>query len=253
MIKISIIGSGNVAYHLVKTILKTESLDLVELVVRNSESVKNWVETSKICTYFDAVQDADLYIFAVSDDAIESVSEKLIVKNRLLVHTSGSTAFDVMNPNNRRGVFYPLQTFSKNKKVNFKSIPICIETEYESDFILLEKVANAISDKVYKIDFTQRKALHVAAVFVCNFVNHLYKIGSDICLENQVPFEILLPLIQETGSKIEILAPENAQTGPAKRKDIVTINSHLKFLSDENQKDIYKILTKSIIDDGKKL
>ena len=132
-------------------------------------------------------------------------------------------------------------------------VPICLETEYQSDYVLLEKVADAISDKVYKIDFTQRKAIHVSAVFVCNFVNHLYQIGSDICLENQVPFEILLPLIQETASKIEILSPENAQTGPAKREDIVTINSHLKFLSDENQKDIYKMLTKSIIDDGKKL
>ena len=253
MIKISIIGSGNVAYHLVRTILKTESLDLVELVVRNDESVKNWVESGKICTDFELMQEVDLYIIAVSDNAIEAVSAQLSVKNGLVVHTSGSTDIDVLNRNNRRGVFYPLQTFSKNKEVNFKSIPLCLETEFESDFILLEKVANAISDKVYKINFAQRKALHISAVFVCNFVNHLYKIGSDICLQNQVPFEILLPLIQETASKIEVLSPASAQTGPAKREDIITINSHLKFLSDENQKDIYKLLTKSIIDNGKKL
>ena len=253
MIKISIIGSGNVAFHLAKIISNTAGLELVQLVVRNLTAVKNWVESSKICTDFDVIQDADLYIIAVSDGAIEAVSAKLSIKNGLVVHTSGSTAFDVLNPNNRRGVFYPLQTFSKNKNIDFKLVPICLETEYQSDYVLLEKVADAISDKVYKIDFTQRKAIHVSAVFVCNFVNHLYQIGSDICLENQVPFEILLPLIQETASKIEILSPENAQTGPAKREDIVTINSHLKFLSDENQKDIYKMLTKSIIDDGKKL
>ena len=253
MIKISIIGSGNVAYHLAKIISNTAGLELVQLVVRNLESIKNWVETSKICTDFDAIENADLYIIAVSDDAIEAVSEKLSIKNSLVVHTSGSTAFDVLNSNHRRGVFYPLQTFSKNKKIDFKSVPICLETEQESDYVLLENVAKAISDQVYKIDFTQRKALHVSAVFVCNFVNHLYKIGSDICIENKIPFDILLPLIKETASKIEILSPAEAQTGPAKREDIITINSHLKFLSDENQKDIYKILTKSIIDNGKKL
>ena len=104
-----------------------------------------------------------------------------------------------------------------------------------------------------KIDGKQRKALHVSAVFVCNFTNHLYHIGSEICNENKIDFEILKPLILETANKIMTLSPKEAQTGPAKRQDTQTINSHLQFLTDENQKEIYKLLTKSIIDNGKKL
>ena len=106
---------------------------------------------------------------------------------------------------------------------------------------------------MFNIDSNQRKSLHIAAVFVCNFVNHLYKIGNEICNENNIDFEILKPLIQETANKILKLSPEEAQTGPAKRNDSTTINKHLAILTDENQKEIYKLLTKSIIDNGKKL
>jgi hypothetical protein len=107
--------------------------------------------------------------------------------------------------------------------------------------------------KISKENETKRKALHVAAVFVCNFVNHLYKIGHTICKENKLSFDILKPLIKETAEKITHLTPTEAQTGPAKRNDTTTINTHLNFLTDENEKEIYKIITKSIIDDGKKL
>ena len=171
----------------------------------------------------------------------------------MVVHTSGSVSISAIDNKNRQGVFYPLQTFSKSKEVDFKSIPICIETKNKKDFQILEKVAKSISNIVYKINSEQRKALHIAAVFVCNFVNHLYQIGNDICIENDLPFDILKPLIQETANKIFTLSPNQAQTGPAKRKDTQTINTHMSFLSDENQKEIYKMLTKSIIDNGKKL
>jgi predicted short-subunit dehydrogenase-like oxidoreductase (DUF2520 family) len=114
-------------------------------------------------------------------------------------------------------------------------------------------VANSISDSVYEINSGQRKALHVAAVFVNNFTNNLYKIGNDICTENNIPFEILLPLIKETAEKITRLSPLEAQTGPAIRNDEKTIYSHLEFLTNENQKKIYKILTQSIQHNGKKL
>jgi predicted short-subunit dehydrogenase-like oxidoreductase (DUF2520 family) len=137
--------------------------------------------------------------------------------------------------------------------VNFKEVPLCLEAENESDLELLKKVATAISDKVFEINSEQRKSLHVSAVFVSNFVNHLYHIGNKICNEHNVPFDILKPLIMETAHKIEMLSPQDAQTGPAKRKDTTTINKHLALLSDENQKEIYKLLTKSIIDNGKKL
>jgi predicted short-subunit dehydrogenase-like oxidoreductase (DUF2520 family) len=146
-----------------------------------------------------------------------------------------------------------LQTLSKHKEINFKEIPICIEAQNDIDLDFLKIVANSVSDKVFEINSEQRKALHVAAVFVSNFANHLYKIGNDICIKHDVPFEILSPLILETASKIKTLAPIEAQTGPAKRKDTQTINKHLSLLTDENQKEIYKILTKSIIDNDKKL
>lgn len=141
-----------------------------------------------------------------------------------------------------------MQTFSKNKAINFNKIPICIEAESDQDYLLLEKIAQSISNQVLKINSDQRKSLHVSAVFVCNFVNHLYQIGHEICTEHEVPFEILHPLIEETANKIKQLNPKDAQTGPAKRKDSITINEHLYFLQNDTHKEIYKLLTKSIID-----
>ena len=126
-------------------------------------------------------------------------------------------------------------------------------TPTEADLKTLETVAKSISNSVYTINSEQRKALHVAAVFVSNFTNYLYQIGNDICLENELPFAILKPLIQETANKIVTLSPAEAQTGPAKRQDTQTITSHLNFLTNDDQKEIYKLLTKSIIDNGKKL
>ena len=253
MITISVIGSGNVAHHLIKIISKTAGLNLMQIIVRSAASFTNSDFTNKICTDYNAILPADLYILAVSDDAVADVSNKLPFSNRLVVHTSGSVDLQTLNSKNNRGVFYPLQTFSKNKTVNFKSVPLCLEAEQPNDYLLLEKVANALSDSVFTISSDQRKIVHVAAVFVCNFVNYMYQIGNSICNQHHIPFKILYPLIQETASKIERLSPADAQTGPAKREDIETINAHLRFLSDENQKEIYKILTKSIIDNGRQL
>jgi predicted short-subunit dehydrogenase-like oxidoreductase (DUF2520 family) len=253
MIRVSIIGSGNVAQHLIVAFSKTTDIELVQVFARKDTAVAHLINPNKIYTNFNDIIAADLFIIAITDDAITEVSAAIPFSNELVVHTSGSVSIEAINNKNRPGVFYPLQTFSKSKEVDFKTIPICIETKNEKDFEILEKVAKSISNTVYKINSEQRKALHIAAVFVCNFVNHLYQIGNDICIENDLPFDILKPLIQETANKILTLSPYQAQTGPAKRKDIQTINAHLSFLSDENQKEIYKMLTKSIIDNGKKL
>jgi predicted short-subunit dehydrogenase-like oxidoreductase (DUF2520 family) len=159
-----------------------------------------------------------------------------------------------MSKDNRRGVFYPLQTFTKGKKVDFREIPICIESEFSADLEIIKKLANTISEKTYIINSQQRKALHIAAVFVNNFVNHLYQIGNEICLENQVPFEILEALISETAAKVRTLSPDEAQTGPAKREDQQTIEAHLDFLKpDATKKSIYQLLTQSIQNNGKEL
>lgn len=257
MIKVSIIGSGNVAQHLIvalqNSIINGAEMELVQVFARQKTTLSQLLDFNKITNDWGTLAEADLYIIAVSDNAIATVSEQIPYKNKLVVHTSGGISLEILASNNRKGVFYPLQTFTKNKDVDFKIIPICIESQNASDYQLLQKVAQAISDSVFAINSEQRKALHLAAVFVNNFTNHLYKIGNDICIENNVPFEILNPLIQETAEKITQLSPNEAQTGPAIRNDIETINAHLTFLSDENQKNIYKILTQSIQNNGKKL
>lgn len=249
MIKVVIIGSGNVAQHLIAAFLKSTTVSLVQVYSRNTFKL----DLIPVTNDLNELLPADIYIISISDDAIASISARLPFQNRLVVHTSGSVSINAIDPKNRRGVFYPLQTFSKNKAVDFSNIPICIESNAAADFDLLERVAKSISVQLFAIDSVQRKALHVAAVFVNNFVNHLYKIGADICQENNIPFEILKPLIQETASKLDTLSAHDAQTGPAKRNDIQTIATHLAFLKDENQKNIYKILTQSIQEHGEEL
>jgi predicted short-subunit dehydrogenase-like oxidoreductase (DUF2520 family) len=132
---------------------------------------------NKITSNFSELENVDLVIIAVTDDAIATVSDQLPFENQLVVHTSGSVTLEGMNNKNRKGVFYPLQTFSKSKSINFKVIPICLEAENNQDYKTLEIVAQSISDVHFKVNSVQRKALHVAAVFVSNFVNHLYQIG----------------------------------------------------------------------------
>ncbi|WP_296682316.1 DUF2520 domain-containing protein [Flavobacterium sp.] len=257
MTKVIIIGSGNVAQHLIQAfqnkIVLDSQIELVQVFARNKKSLTHLLDSNSITSDYTQLQAADVYIIAVSDDAIAEVSSQLPFENQLVVHTSGTVPLTTLENKNRRGVFYPLQTFSKDKAVNFKTIPICLEAENEKDLETLNQIANAISDAVYQINSDQRKALHVAAVFVNNFVNHLYQIGNEICNTNNVSFEILKPLIQETANKIVSLSPKEAQTGPAKRNDITTIEAHQQFLTDENQSTIYTLLTQSIQNNGKKL
>ena len=257
MVKIIIIGSGNVAQHLIFAFEQAKkeggTIELIQAFTRKRETLVHLLDFDRIATEFSDLLEADLYIVAVSDDAISEVVSQLPFKNSLVVHTSGSVPLTALNEENRKGVFYPLQTFTKNKLVDFSSIPICLESENATDFQLLDKVAKSISNSVFAINTEQRKALHVAAVFVNNFTNHLYQIGNEICDENHVPFDILKPLIAETANKIMMLSPIDAQTGPAKRNDKATIDAHEQFISNENQLTIYKILTQSIQENGKKL
>ena len=254
MIKISIIGYGNVAQHLIQAFRQNTEISIEQVFVRENTNVLAHAEGFEMISDWSQMVPADVIIIAVSDDAVAEVSAKILLKNQLIVHTSGSVSFEEMSENNRRGVFYPLQTFTKNKAVNFKEIPICIESEFSADLAILKKLANAISEKTYIINSQQRKALHVAAVFVNNFVNHLYQIGNEICEENQVPYEILEALISETAAKVQTLLPHEAQTGPAKRNDQGTIDAHLDFLkSDAAKQSIYKLLTQSIQNNGNEL
>ncbi|WP_047789247.1 Rossmann-like and DUF2520 domain-containing protein [Tenacibaculum mesophilum] len=252
MIKVAIIGGGNVATHLANAFSKTNEVSLVQMYARNIEQIEHLKEVTPITNSIELLTEADVYIIAISDDAIGDVSRKIEQKNGLVVHTSGSVAMQSLQNSGRKGIFYLLQSFSKDKDVNFDEIPFCLEAENEEDLQLLETLAKSIGKKVYRINSEQRKRLHVAAVFVNNFTNHMYKIGADICNEYQVPFEVLLPLIQETAQKITELSPKAAQTGPAKRNDQKTIQNHLALLNAEQQ-EIYKLITKSIQQNGKEL
>lgn len=253
MIRLTIIGSGNVGQHLIKAFAKSEAIEIVQVFSRKKETLSSIIEYEKIVSDFSELKEADLYIIAVSDNAISEVSSQIPFQNQLVIHTSGAASIETLDEKNRKGVFYPLQTFSKNKEVDFSALPICLEAENTFDFRVLETVAKSISKSVFAINSEQRKALHVAAVFVNNFTNHLYQLGQEICEEHQVPFEVLKPLIQETADKINTLDPVDAQTGPAKRDDSTTIETHLAFLTNQNQKNIYKILTQSIQNNGKEL
>lgn len=243
---INIIGSGNVAYHLMENIDTLPDFRLQQVAVRSKEKVLDLVSGDLIVTDIKNLNPADLTIIAVTDDAIKLVSDEIPYQNHLVVHTSGTTSMQMLNDKNRKGVFYPLQTFSKSRSVDFKNIPLCLETEQENDLKYLKVLAQQMSDKVYEISSEQRKSLHVSAVFVSNFVNHMYAIGDKICEENNIPFEILHPLIQETAVKITSLSPEEAQTGPAVRHDEKTITTHQNFLTNETFKNIYKLITESI-------
>tara|TARA_B110000046_G_C13022721_1_gene412096 strand:+ start:2062 stop:2763 length:702 start_codon:yes stop_codon:yes gene_type:complete len=227
MISVLLVGKGNVGSHLYKVFLNADEIIVTQISSRTLENIPQ----------------ADVTIITVSDDAIAEVSSK--IKNNFVVHTSGSVSMNDLKNNSKKGVFYMLQTFSKDKKVDFHEVPFCLEAENINEYKILETLAKSIGKKIYPISSEQRKILHVAAVFVNNFTNHLYKIGNNICKENKVPFEILHSLIKETASKIETLSPEKSQTGPAIRNDEKTIKNHLNLL-DKNQQEIYKIFTKSI-------
>lgn len=243
MIKVVIIGSGNVATHVTKAFARNNKIKVIQLLNRKKLSVEGIPVTDK----YDELPAADLYLIAVSDDAISEVSAKLPFEGRLVAHTSGSVALEELSAGNRRGVFYPLQTFSKDKDIDFSKVPLCIEAGNDGDRELLENVARSISQQVYPVSSEQRRSLHLAAVFVNNFVNHLYAIGDDICRKNDLPFDLLKPLIAETAKKIESIPPAEAQTGPARRNDQGTLQKHLNQLNlHPVYKEIYELLTRSI-------
>jgi len=245
MISVIVLGTGNVGTHLINAFLDAKKVTLLQVYGRKKLSLKFIEDKVATTTDLNELKEADVYIIAISDNAISEFSSKLNLKNKLIVHTSGSVSINALKNKGNRGVFYPLQTFSKQNNIDFSTIPICVEAEKNDDLIVLEKLASSISNNVFIIDSEQRKQLHIAAVFMNNFVNHLYKIGLDICEEHTIPFETLYPLINETAKKVATNHPKTIQTGPAHRNDTKTINDHLKLLSGEKKK-IYQLLTESI-------
>mgnify|MGYP002855479547 CR=1 FL=1 len=196
-------------------------------------------------------RDADLYIIAVSDKAIASVSQEIGDVEGLVVHTAGSVSMDVLSQK-RRGVLYPLQTISKQRLLPPSRVPLYIEASSEEDATLLRELAESMGSKAEPMDSERRKYLHLAAVFCCNFVNRLYGITADLLAEHGIPFSTMLPLIHETADKVDELTPSEAQTGPAVRWDEAVMEQQMALL-DDNKRQLYKLISKSIHDDKLRL
>jgi len=251
-IHITIIGSGNVATHLGLALMEAGFI-IEEVFSRNAKKAAELAEViyaQPITELHKLGQDSDVYILAISDDAIGLMADNLsFLDNKLVVHTSGATPSTALQAHKRRGVFYPLQTFSEDVEVDFEQLPICIDANKKEDRKLLSLIASYLTPLVYKVNDEQRAQLHVAAVFVNNFSNYLYQIGCEITEATDLPFDILLPLIQQTVKKIDSdYQPIDFQTGPAVRGDKATIKRHLKLIKQEFPKysKLYKTMTELI-------
>ncbi len=248
MIKIILLGAGNVGHHLSKAFNKSTEINLVQWYSRDNSKVSyNDIDT-EIINDLSKIKSADIYVISISDSYVGEISKKLNVSEKLVVHTSGSLDLSIIDKKNRRGVFYPLQTLSKNKEIELAKVPICIESENNKDLVLLETISKYIGCKTYKIDYNQRKILHLAAIFSNNFVNHMFTIAKEILDDKNLDFNILKPLINETVDKIHKLDPENAQTGPAIRNNNEIILNHIKTLKKDDHKKLYELMTKLIKD-----
>ncbi len=246
MISVIILGSGNVATHLFKAFNKANNIVVNQWFNRSLGSIEQYKGKVAITNNLDDLKEADVYILAVSDDAIHEISTKLPFTNKFIVHTSGAMTLHEIDKKNDRGVFYPLQTFSKDVEIDFADVPFCLEVESKANIQVLNNLCEAIGSNHYKVNSDQRSSLHLAAVFVNNFVNQLYRTAHEITESTSVDFNILKPLIIETAKKIENLSPYRAQTGPALRHDKKTIKKHLRLLQNEQHKEIYELLTKVI-------
>ncbi|GET46840.1 Rossmann-like and DUF2520 domain-containing protein [Capnocytophaga felis] len=246
-LSLSIVGGGNVAFHLMNVFYNNDKIQVKQLCNRSCFTSHFEQFAVEKITNVSFLEPVDICIIAVKDSAIFEVSEKLPFSGNLVVHTSGNTDIDVLSSKNRKGVFYPLQSFSKEVSIDFQKVPICIEAQNSSDLKILRLLAEFITSEVYEINSFQRKILHISAVMMNNFTNHLIAISKEICEENKIPFEILKPLLTETFEKIQKTEPFEAQTGPARRNDRQTIENHLAILSG-NRKEIYKTITNSILE-----
>lgn len=245
MLSVVILGTGNLAMHLFRAFSKTTGAHVVQVVGRSPESLHSFSGHVDTTTDPTLIKDADVYIIAVKDDAIAGVSSHLLGKKGIVVHTSGAVDMDVLKPENR-GVFYPLQTFTKGKDIDFEKVPVCIEANKRESLELLRSLAHTLSENVHEVDSGQRKKLHLAAVFVGNFTNYLYGIGEEICLKEGLSFDLLKPLIVETAEKIQSMSPKEAQTGPARRNDQKSMQAHLKLLGNDNHIVLYNLMSEAI-------
>lgn len=251
--KIVFIGSGNLATNLAKALYRSghEILQVYSRTAEHADMFADLFECSATTDIYNIRCDADIYIFSVKDSVLERLANCVAenIKDKLFVHTAGSMPMDIL-PIERRGVIYPMQTFSKSREVDFSAIPTFVEAENSEDLLLLKTLAESISDKVCVLPSEDRKSLHVAAVFACNFANHCYRLSEKVLSKYDIPFSVMLPLVDETTRKVHEMSPKDAQTGPAVRWDENVMLEHKQMLKDDKiMFDIYELLSKSIHND----
>ncbi len=250
--RIVIIGAGNVATHITTALSK--HADIIQVFSRNIDNAVQLAANIANCTATDSLEeiasDADAYIISVKDDAIATIAENLPRKctpNAVWMHTSGSVCADVFSSAaGCYGVLYPLQTFSRDVDVNMQEVPFFIEGNSPESEKSIRDIALMLSGNVNHADSNTRRMLHVAAVFACNFTNHMWTIASEILNDGDIGFDVLLPLLRATLNKASEINPTDAQTGPAVRGDIGTMQQHIEILN-KQQSDIYRILSESIM------
>ena len=252
MMKVTLIGAGNLATQLGKS-LKKAGVIISQVYSRTEDSARTLGELleAEWLTDIKALRDeADIYIFSVKDSVLcELISE--VCKSRgdkLFLHTAGSMSMSCFEGKALRyGVFYPMQTFSKSKDVDFERVPVFIEGNSIETEDVIRSLANKLSQRVIRLSSADRKYLHLAAVWACNFTNYCYTVASDILGEHGIPFDVMLPLINETTEKIQKISPKEAQTGPAVRGDRNVMSKQLELMNGkEDLQELYKMLSKGI-------
>lgn len=247
---VAIIGAGNVASHLGRA-LKRAGIEIRSIYSLHPEHAVELAERLGIGSAgsidHGEFSGTDAIIISVKDESIAEVVSKLAGSKAILIHTSGGVPADVLGKGSSRyGIIYPLQTFTKNRDMDFSEIPLFIEASDEKTLSEIKELSHKLSSTVTEADSAQRKILHVAAVFACNFTNHMYDIASRIMDEAGLPYSMLHPLIKETAAKAVSMPPSQAQTGPAVRGDNQVMDAHLDRINDEKLKDIYIALSNSI-------
>lgn len=251
--KVSLIGAGKVAWHLGPA-LEDSGMTVQEVYsrdIKNAEVLAQKLYNASATNSLDFTEsEAEVFIILVSDGAIKTVSEQIKLPDTdcILIHTSGAYALsELLKVRTNVGVFYPLQTFSKDKKIDFREASICIDADKESVLDVLGEMAYQLTEQVYHLNDTERRRLHVSAVFACNFTNHCFKVAEELMSESELHFDMLKPLIEETVKKAFSIGAEKGQTGPAIRGDNETMDKHLKELEGKDiYQEIYKIVSKSI-------
>ena len=248
--KIAVVGAGNVAYTLCK-VLKNKEINPCCVYVRNASAAEKMRQdlNVEVVSDYKKVLESDFLIIAVNDDAISEVASHLADYKGLAVHTSGTRSSEVLNGIERYGVFYPLQTMSKEREVSFDDVPLLIYANSPEDLIRLHGFAKLLSLNVNYCDDEQRKAIHLSAVFVSNFTNVMLGVGDKLLKDNGLSLDVMRPLVMEMIQKSFDVSPEKVLTGPAKRGDFATIQAHEEMLSNMPEElEIYKVLTNYIVE-----